>query len=285
MITPQADQRLLRTAAAEHADDFIGRRLAEWSNLNLLDNVPKVNGAFTLQLREQKEVEALLYNQTNQLPGGLLDFLSVAWITSPSNAVEWIPRDSWCPWVTCGQKPVFAAGSNVLQALMTAEFKPRQVVYLPLESQPLVSVSHQTDCRIVASHFSSRRVGLEVEASEASLLVIAQTFYHPWRASIDGQRARLLRANHAFQALEVPAGHHHVAVVYTDRNLCAGAILSGCTALVCLLLWIRRRSSQEAPANARQGDLDLLLPRNQATAQPNSVTIEITAPTSNQRLQ
>jgi hypothetical protein len=48
-------------------------------------------------------------------------------------------------------------------------------------------------------------VDIEAEAAEPSLVVVAQTYYHDWRADVDGQPTHLLRANHAFQAVQVPA--------------------------------------------------------------------------------
>ena len=41
-------------------------------------------------------------------------------------------------------------------------------------------------------------------ADQPSLVVAAQTFYPCWKASVDGQPARLWRANYAFQAVQVP---------------------------------------------------------------------------------
>jgi hypothetical protein len=38
---------------------------------------------------------------------------------------------------------------------------------------------------------------------------------------------KIWRANYAFQALEVPAGSHQVKLVYEDKRLLAGALLSG----------------------------------------------------------
>jgi uncharacterized membrane protein YfhO len=61
---------------------------------------------------------------------------------------------------------------------------------------------------------------------------------------VDGQPATLLRANHAFQAVQVPAGRHHVRLAYEDRMFHIGAAVSaagwlGC--LSCLLLPPRKK--------------------------------------------
>jgi hypothetical protein len=43
---------------------------------------------------------------------------------------------------------------------------------------------------------------------------------------VDDQPVRLLRANHAFQALEGQAGRHQVTFVHTDRLFYFGALVS-----------------------------------------------------------
>ncbi len=59
----------------------------------------------------------------------------------------------------------------------------------------------------------------EAEAPAASLVVISQTYYPAWKAYVDGRPAKLWRANYAFQALEVPAGRHHIRLAYEDEQL------------------------------------------------------------------
>jgi uncharacterized membrane protein YfhO len=64
---------------------------------------------------------------------------------------------------------------------------------------------------------------------------MSQTYYHNWRAYVDGQPAPLLRANHAFQAVQVPAGPHHVRQIYKDSAFRAGAAVSLAAWPCCLL--------------------------------------------------
>jgi hypothetical protein len=244
MISPAAEKHLLRNSIRNPLEEFVGKRLALWSNLNLLDEIPKVNGSSTLQLREQKQVEALLYNETNQLPSGLIRFLGVSQLTASNSMVEWSARTNYCPMVTCGQKPIFEAATNILPALFAPEFEPREVVYLPIEARSSVIVSNQTGCRIISRRFSMHGLEVETECKEPSLVVISQSFYHPWRAEIDGRSISLWRANYAFQALQVSSGRHLVRLSYRDRNLELGAIVSAVTLAFCLLFWSRNRSAK-----------------------------------------
>ena len=56
----------------------------------------------------------------------------------------------------------------------------------------------------------------------------------------------LLRANHAFQAIEVPAGRHEVRLVYEDRLFYYGARISLLTAALWAALWLRARKRPSA---------------------------------------
>ena len=79
----------------------------------------------------------------------------------------------------------------------------------------------------------------EVETDAPTLVTVAQSFYHPWRAFVDGQPVKLWRANYAFQALAVPAGKHTVRLVYVDEKFRLGVGISLAGLAVCGFLWWR----------------------------------------------
>jgi hypothetical protein len=243
MISPWAEDRMYRSRVPDFTEDFLGKRLGLWMNLHLLDGVPKVEGGSTLQLREQAEVQARLYAPSGEELPRLAEFLAVSHVTAPDKIVEWVAHTNHMPWVSAGQKPAFVEATQSLDLITAPEFEPRRIVYLPKEAQPFVQVTNITQAQIFNQDFGRHRVRFEVEASEPCMVVIAQSFYHPWRARVDGQPTRLWRANHAFQALQAPAGCHRVELVYEDRNLRFGGIVSGLTLTVCLvgLAWRRAR--------------------------------------------
>ncbi|MGD0260346.1 MAG: hypothetical protein ABSD29_11050, partial [Verrucomicrobiota bacterium] len=105
----------------------------------------------------------------------------------------------------------------------------------------LVTVSNATPATVSVQQFSPHKVRLEVRAPEPALVVIAQSFYHPWRAWVGNQPTPLWRANHAFQALQVPAGRQQVTLVYEDRIFYCGALVSLASTAIWAALWLRRR--------------------------------------------
>jgi uncharacterized membrane protein YfhO len=76
-----------------------------------------------------------------------------------------------------------------------------------------------------------------------TLVVLAQSYYHPWQATVNGQPANLLRANHAFQAVPVPAGRSTVRLDYVDRRFQLGLALSALGLVACAVLWWRTQPS------------------------------------------
>jgi hypothetical protein len=240
-ITPEADRLLLYRNIPNFEDDFTGKRLAQWSNLNLLDRVPKVNGAVTLRIREQDRLEQYLNNPSNHVGDGLLDFLAARWKSSPTNPTEWVERPGALPVITAGQKPVFLLEEEMIPRLAADTFDPRTEVFLPETVRAQVTVTNTARCQVTNVVVGHRRITFDVFAEQPGLVVLAQTYFHPWQASVDGTPVPLWRANSAFQALEVVAGQHQVRLDYRDSRFALGAVLTALSSLACGILWWRSR--------------------------------------------
>ena len=222
---------------ADPAVDATGRRLSLSQDFNLLDHVPTFEGHYSLDLKESLDVFRTMYLTTNE-SSRLKDFLGISHTSNPTNTVDWVSRDSFLPMITAGQKPVFASGAKTMNALIGDSFEPLRTVYLPLEARGHVRASDQAKARIVSSQFSPHRLGIEVEADAPAMVVVAQAFYHPWHAYVDGKPTRLWRANYAYQALEVPPGKHQVRLVYQDKMFLGGVLLSLAAMLACGTAWV-----------------------------------------------
>jgi hypothetical protein len=239
MITPQADQFLTFDSGTNAQQAWELKRRAEWSNLNLLDQVPKVNGSSTLQTREQQLVERTLYTMTNRLPAGLLDFLGVGFITSSNSPGEWSLRDSALPFVTTGQQISFVDDATALASITNQAWNPRQSVLLAPEARGFVVASNETKAAVSSIWAMANKLEAEIDAPAPTVAVIAQSFYPCWKATLNGAPAPLVRANLAFQAVPIPEGKHRLTLHYSDTKFRIGAAISGATLLLCLLVWWR----------------------------------------------
>ncbi len=235
MITTKEFMDFIHFALSDPKNNFLGKRLGFCGNVNLLDAVPKVDGFFSLTPREGDDLNSLLYGTTNEFPR-LEDLLGVSQITAPDEFFHWQPRRTFLPLVTAGQKPVFLDDPGTLRALTQPDFDGGKMVFLPPEAKSLVTVTNQTAVRVLNSKIETQSVDAEIEAAEPSLVIVAQTWYHNWRAYVDGRPAPLLRANHAFQAIQVPAGRHSIRLIYEDRAFQFGAAVSIWMAVNCFIL-------------------------------------------------
>jgi hypothetical protein len=219
--------------------DTLLRRRALSPDLNLLDDVAKFDGFYSLDLKEHLEIFKRVFFTTNDAPG-LKDFLGISRVSNPTNIFDWVPRDSFLPLVTIGQQPVFTNDTETLTALFNNNFEPRRTIYLPPDAVGIIHATAQPNVKIISVQFSAQRLEIETESAADAIVSIAQTYYHPWHAYVDGQRVKLWRANEAFQAVEVPAGRHHLTLRYEDTVFYCGAAVSLFTALICATAWLWR---------------------------------------------
>ena len=239
LLSPAAREYLRYNPMAGLEETYLRNRLALRANCNLLDQVPQIDGFFSLTPREAYRVTALPYDLPNQSFQPLLDFLGVSQTTIGGNTLEWAPRPSAMPLVTAGQQPVFADDRTTFDALSQTNLDLRQLVFLPPEARGIISATQQTFARVLDTKFANESISIQTEAPAASLVVISQTHYPAWTAYVDGRPARIWRANYAFQALEVPAGNHQLKLIYEDKKLLAGVVFSVLGLLVCAVLWWR----------------------------------------------
>ena len=242
MMLSAAALKHFRTALLpDVANTYLGHRLGLYFNCNLLENMPKAGGFYSLYLPEQVETMFVLYLPTNGIAPGLADFMGVSQINSDGNPLEWTARPTFRPFATAGQTPVFTDSTNALLGLIDPAFHPRYTVFLPLDARPLLHATNQANIKILDQQFAAHRIEWEVAAEQPGLLVISQTFYHPWRAFVDKRPATLWRANTAFQAVEVPVGTHHVKLVYADDCFRGGVLISSLAMTAALIAIFRRK--------------------------------------------
>jgi hypothetical protein len=218
----------------------VGVRGALFENCNIPENIPKVDGFCSLHLKDEWDIDAILYgfehNQpgTNSAPEPLLDFLGISEISATNSIFAWQARTNFLPLVTAGQRPVFADAAETIKALASPAFDPRHTVYLPLAERNQIAVTNDADAKVATQQIAAQQVHLTIDTSAPALVVIAQAYYHDWHAFVDGKPVPLLRANHAFQAVEVPAGRHEISLRYVDWMFRLGAVISALTLLGCL---------------------------------------------------
>ncbi len=232
--------KMVSLGSADPAQDAYMRRFSLSMNLNLLDDIPKFDGFYSMDLKEHLDIFKRVFFRTNDAPK-LLNFLGVSYTSNPTNIFDWVACKGFQPLVTIGQSPVFVSDEDALQSIFDDRFEPVHTVYLPFEAKDQVHATASENAKIISTQFSPQRLEIQAETERPSMVVIAQTFYHPWRAYVDGQPTQLWRANYAFQALEIPAGRHTVKLVYQDILFFDGAAISTLSGVVCAAIWFLNR--------------------------------------------
>jgi hypothetical protein len=133
---------------------------------------------------------------------------------------------------------------RALAAMQAPGWDPRQTAFvstdaaLDLPGGPLDGeadlVTHEPD-----------RVVVRTRASRPALLVLADNDYPGWEATVGGAPAEIVRANHTFRGVVVPAGEQTVEFTFRPQALYTGLYLylAGwlVLALYAVILFLRRR--------------------------------------------
>ncbi len=88
--------------------------------------------------------------------------------------------------------------------------------------------------------YTPNYIKMRVDTSAPGLLVISNTYFPGWHASIDGKETKVLRTDYAFQGVFVPGGHHEVELNYMPLSFIIGLVVSlaGIAAIPCLYLFL-----------------------------------------------
>lgn len=127
--------------------------------------------------------------------------------------------------------------------LKTASFEPeREVIIEAAEEKDHNSIGesslpngHSSMKALFVRRFSTNRLLIGYSYPEKACLVLTDTFYPGWKATVDGKQAYILRANLLFRAIVVPAGEHKVVFEYDPQSFRLGVILAALSALSIVL--------------------------------------------------
>ncbi len=139
-----------------------------------------------------------------------------------------------------GEVRTAASGQEELDALRRLD--PRREVILGhdvLGSGPRQSF---TPAKLVED--TPNRVVLDVETTHPGYLMLADSWYPGWTATVDGQATAVLPADVAFRAVALPQpGLHRIVFNYFPPGLTVGLAISASTTALLALLAIPRRSA------------------------------------------
>jgi hypothetical protein len=104
-----------------------------------------------------------------------------------------------------------------LAKVTAPEFDPRRTAILeePLaQERPMSSPGSVTNEPVRIEQYTPHRVVIEATLDAPGLLILSDTFYPGWAATVDGRAAKIYRANFLFRAVHLDPGAHRVEFRY-----------------------------------------------------------------------
>jgi hypothetical protein len=121
------------------------------------------------------------------------------------------------------QKAQVVPDADALKAVLDPAQSFRHTAWLATGS-PLDRPPCEGKAQLMES--STRRVELAVDACDESYLVLSDSHYPGWLATLDGSPTPIHRANFALRAVHVPPGSHRVRFEYEPRSFHVGLTVS-----------------------------------------------------------
>jgi len=202
---------------------------------------------------DPRELVPLVYNFSR-----LLDLLNLSYIISPPGTEVTQPgsrkvlstaaKDVWTnpggtPRVLVSAAARTAARGAVLRQLQQPSYSPREYVILeePAPSPPAPGGSGGS-ARLV--EYSPCEAVIEAESENGGFLLFNDAYSPGWKAFIDGEEAKISRANYLMRAVFLEEGEHTVRFVYRPVSFRVGLMVSASTLsllVIAALITICRR--------------------------------------------
>lgn len=137
-------------------------------------------------------------------------------------------------------------GKATLTALADPEFDPAREVVLPLGAESPGEnkgrVSSAPPGTVDELDYTSSRVVADLTMERPGYLVLTDALFPGWTAEVNGEPTSILRANHVFRAVFLPAGAHRVTMEFRPHAIRIGGIITLITILGCIVATLRNRS-------------------------------------------
>ncbi|MBI4727359.1 YfhO family protein [candidate division TA06 bacterium] len=133
-----------------------------------------------------------------------------------------------------GNYEVIAEETKILERIKQAGFDPARTVILE-ESPEGVVPANQAQGSVVIDEYQPNQIKISVEALATAIMVFSENHYPAWQAYLDGQPAKIYRADYTFRAVVVPAGRHKIEFKYYSKTFNTGLTVSLISALLVIL--------------------------------------------------
>ncbi|MEO8393237.1 MAG: YfhO family protein, partial [Chloroflexota bacterium] len=208
-----------RTAVAKQNEV----RASQLPNLNMIDHVPLLNNFEPLLIGHFAEyIDLIETHPTNSL-------LKAADVGAMMYQLTVQPAErAWLLTEVCWHQDE----ASLKAAISDPNWKPDQQLHMLGEGN--CDAGQPSSGFIVSFTDLGSDLMIKAHAERDSWLVLADTDYPGWHASVDGVETPIYRANLNFRAIQVDAGTHDVRFDYRPDWLLPGALVSAISLLIAL---------------------------------------------------
>jgi hypothetical protein len=241
-------------------DTFGPRQIEYWQdfketlapNVGIYANLPAANNDDPLVVGRWQQLVNLLKQADSSQRARLLSLMNVGYlIDTPSQnawpvihsdgaiAIQRVPDVLPRAYFVTQAYPV-KTEAEVVAKLTSPHVDPhREVIIMDTEDHlTFENQGHQPTGQglVTVNEQGPNRVVLSVDAPASGFVVLTDTLYPGWQATIDGQPAPIWPANLAFRAVAVEAGKHEIVFSYRPRSFTHGLWFSIITLLIMLVV-------------------------------------------------
>ena len=127
---------------------------------------------------------------------------------------------------------------GIEKVIKTGDFPFNESVIL--EEEPGETFEPFSEAEVVVEEESNQRLELRTKTDQKAILVVADSFYPAWQATINGEGAEILPANINQRAVIVPAGENTILFTYYPKQFIKGLKVSGASLTVFVILAVLR---------------------------------------------
>ena len=140
----------------------------------------------------------------------------------------------------------YLPGRSILAPANGVDFEPSELAIVDVGDTPREGLAGQQvqsgPGQVQIVEYRNMQVKLTVHMEHQGWVVLSDTFYPGWQASIDGKPADIYQANYMFRAVFVAEGDHHLTFTYFPFELKLGLIsMSLCLIAALILAWASGR--------------------------------------------
>ncbi|MBI4832837.1 MAG: YfhO family protein [Candidatus Lindowbacteria bacterium] len=138
-----------------------------------------------------------------------------------------------------GEIQFVSSGEDALKFLETNRDRAGRGMVAVAEDAEQSGRSNSSDLRnsvVRVVSYRPDRVEIDAKLDADGFVVLLDTNYPGWKATVDGSETKIMPANYLFRAVSVPKGSHEVIFSYRPRSLSFGLALFGAGVVLGLLL-------------------------------------------------